>query len=130
LFASDGAGILNGRGGRAAATRGDTAIAVVAAITEVGSIMSFSQMERPLGLTWGATAASRAPCRRGVADLLVSIKEEQHGLSVQLVIREALATGKVPEGLQLAPSTVHRLLSRGSCPASPPALRRASPSDG
>lgn len=49
---------------------------------------------------------------QGVADLLVSIKEEQHELSVQLVIREALATGKVPEALQLAPSTVHRLLSR------------------
>ena len=47
-----------------------------------------------------------------VADLLVSIKDEQPDLSVQLVIREALARNKVPEGLQLAPSTVHRLLTR------------------
>lgn len=49
---------------------------------------------------------------REVADLLVSIKDEKPDLSVQLVIREALAAGKVPEGLPLAPSTVHRLLSR------------------
>lgn len=49
---------------------------------------------------------------REVSDLLVSIKDEKRELSVQLVIREALATGKIPEGLPLAPSTVHRLLSR------------------
>jgi putative transposase len=49
---------------------------------------------------------------REVSDLLVAIKDEKRHLSVQLVIREALATGKVPEGLPLAPSTVHRLLSR------------------
>ena len=47
-----------------------------------------------------------------VSDLLVSIKDEKPELSVHLVIREALARNKVPEGLQLAPSTVHRLLSR------------------
>jgi putative transposase len=47
-----------------------------------------------------------------VADLLLATKEENAELSVQLVIREALATGKVPEGVVLAPSTVHRLLSR------------------
>ncbi|MGZ6141239.1 MAG: DDE-type integrase/transposase/recombinase [Myxococcaceae bacterium] len=47
-----------------------------------------------------------------VSDLLVSIKDEKPDLSVHLVIREALATNKVPEGLQLAPSTVHRLLTR------------------
>lgn len=49
---------------------------------------------------------------REISDLLVAIKDEKPGLSVQLVIREALATGKVPDGLPLAPSTVHRLLSR------------------
>ena len=49
---------------------------------------------------------------REVSDLLVAIKDEKRDLSVQLVIREALASGKVPEGLPLAPSTVHRLLSR------------------
>ena len=47
-----------------------------------------------------------------ISDLLVSIKDEKPELSVHLVIREALATHKVPEGLQLAPSTVHRLLTR------------------
>ena len=47
-----------------------------------------------------------------VADLLVSIKDEKHDLSVNLVIQEALASGRIPEGLQIAPSTVHRLLSR------------------
>jgi putative transposase len=55
-----------------------------------------------------------------VSDLLVSIKDEQHGLSVQLVIQEALASGKMPEGLQLAPSTVHRLLSRAGLMAKRP----------
>jgi putative transposase len=47
-----------------------------------------------------------------ISDLLVSIKDEKPALSVHLVIRDALASGKVPEGLQLAPSTVHRLLTR------------------
>ncbi|MGC4000230.1 MAG: hypothetical protein QM767_23440 [Anaeromyxobacter sp.] len=49
---------------------------------------------------------------REVSDLLLATKEENAELSVQLVIREALATGKVPESVVLAPSTVHRLLSR------------------
>ncbi len=49
---------------------------------------------------------------RDVADLLLSIKDEKPEYSVQLVINEALASKKVPEGLLLAPSTVHRLLSR------------------
>ena len=46
-----------------------------------------------------------------VADLLVSIKEDQRALSVHLVIDAARATGEVPAELALAPSTVHRLLS-------------------
>ncbi|MGC4000010.1 MAG: helix-turn-helix domain-containing protein [Anaeromyxobacter sp.] len=49
---------------------------------------------------------------REVSDLLLATKEENAELSVQLVIREALAIGKVPESVVLAPSTVHRLLSR------------------
>src|SRR6266540_1590542 len=49
---------------------------------------------------------------REVSDLLIAIKDDKRDLSVQLVIRETLASGKVPEGLPLAPSTVHRLLSR------------------
>ena len=55
-----------------------------------------------------------------ISDLLVAIKDEKRDLSVQLVIREALATGKVPEGLPLAPSTVHRLLSRAGLMAREP----------
>ncbi len=47
-----------------------------------------------------------------VADLLVSIKDEERALSVALVIERARATGTVPEGLALPNSTVHRLLSR------------------
>ena len=57
---------------------------------------------------------------REVADLLIAIKDEKRDLSVQLVIREALASGKVPEGLPLAPSTVHRLLSRAGLMAKQP----------
>lgn len=49
---------------------------------------------------------------REVSDLLLAIKDDNAELSVQLVIKEALATGKVPERVVLAPSTVHRLLSR------------------
>jgi transposase InsO family protein len=47
-----------------------------------------------------------------VRDVLVSIKEDNPELSVQLVIREALSRGRVPEGVLLKPTTVHRLLSR------------------
>ena len=57
---------------------------------------------------------------REVSDLLVAIKDDKRDLSVQLVIREALASGKVPEGLPLAPSTVHRLLSRAGLMAKEP----------
>ncbi|MHB1345750.1 MAG: transposase [Thermoleophilia bacterium] len=47
-----------------------------------------------------------------VQDLLCSIKDEEHSLSVALVIEKARATGAVPPDLPLPPSTVHRLLSR------------------
>jgi hypothetical protein len=47
-------------------------------------------------------------CCPGVSDLLLAIKDDKRALG-QLVIREALASGKVL-GLPLAPSTVHRLL--------------------
>lgn len=47
-----------------------------------------------------------------VKDLLVSIKDDNPELSVQLVIKEALATAKVPADVLLAPTTVHRALSR------------------
>jgi putative transposase len=55
-----------------------------------------------------------------VADLLVSIKDENPDLSVQLVIQQALASDRVSEGLQLAPSTVHRLLTRAGLMAKRP----------
>jgi transposase InsO family protein len=47
-----------------------------------------------------------------VTDLLVSIKEDNPELSVQLVIKEAFASQRVPPELVLAPTTVHRALSR------------------
>ncbi len=47
-----------------------------------------------------------------VAERLVAIKEANPALSVRLVIHEARASGNIPEALALAPSTVHRLLSR------------------
>ena len=47
-----------------------------------------------------------------VADLLCSIKDEEHSLSVALVIERARTTGTVPDDLPLPNSTVHRLLSR------------------
>jgi transposase InsO family protein len=49
---------------------------------------------------------------REVADALVSIKDENPELSVQLVIKEAVASKKVSPELLLAPTTVHRVLSR------------------
>lgn len=47
-----------------------------------------------------------------VTDLLVALKEENPRLTVPQVIADAKASGKVPDGIDLAPSTVHRLLSR------------------
>jgi len=47
-----------------------------------------------------------------VVDLLVSIKESHPDFTVHLVIQHALASAKVPEEVKLAPTTVHRLLSR------------------
>ena len=41
----------------------------------------------------------------------MSIKEDNRDLSVQIVIREAWASGKVPAETILAPSTVHRLFA-------------------
>lgn len=47
-----------------------------------------------------------------VADLLVQWKDENPDLSVQLLIRELRQGGHVLPELPIAPSTVHRLLSR------------------
>jgi putative transposase len=47
-----------------------------------------------------------------VVDLLCALKEEKPSLSVQLLIRELRERVEVPPELPIAPSTVHRLLSR------------------
>jgi transposase InsO family protein len=46
-----------------------------------------------------------------IAEALLSIKEANPGLSVRLAIAEARASGVVPEGHHLPPSTVHRLFA-------------------
>jgi transposase InsO family protein len=47
-----------------------------------------------------------------VTDLLCMIKEDKRELSVRMVIEAARASGEVPGEMELAPATVHRLLSR------------------
>lgn len=49
---------------------------------------------------------------QAVADALVSLKDEQPGLSIPQLIRAVQQSGAVPESRVLPPSTVHRLLSR------------------
>ena len=49
---------------------------------------------------------------QALADALLSLKEEQPHLSVAKLISAVGALSPVPEGVTLAPSTVHRLLSR------------------
>jgi putative transposase len=47
-----------------------------------------------------------------VVDALLSLKDEQPGLSIPQLIRAVQQSAAVPESLVLPPSTVHRLLSR------------------
>ncbi len=47
-----------------------------------------------------------------VAELLIAIKEQHPKLPVRAVIDHARASGQLPEAFELAPSTVHRLLTR------------------
>jgi len=47
-----------------------------------------------------------------IAEKLIALKEQHPRLSIPALIRHARTTGGVPETLPLAPSTVHRLLSR------------------
>jgi transposase InsO family protein len=49
---------------------------------------------------------------QAVADLLCMIKEDKPALSVRMVIEAARASQEMPPDLELAPATVHRLLSR------------------
>ncbi len=49
---------------------------------------------------------------QNIADQLLLWKDEQRDLTVPLLIAKAKSEGLLPEGLELAPATVHRLLSR------------------
>jgi putative transposase len=49
---------------------------------------------------------------QAVADALLTLKDEQPGLSIPQLIRAALDSGAAPADLHIPPSTVHRLLSR------------------
>jgi transposase InsO family protein len=49
---------------------------------------------------------------QSVADVLVQMKDDNRALSVPQLIAEARDKGRVPEGIVLAPATVHRLLAR------------------
>jgi putative transposase len=49
---------------------------------------------------------------QALADALISLKDEQPGLSIPQLIRLVRESGAAPACLPLAPSTVHRLLSR------------------
>ena len=55
-----------------------------------------------------------------IAELLIAIKEQHTGLPVRAVIDQARASGQLPEGFELAPSTVHRLLTREGLMQAPP----------
>ena len=55
-----------------------------------------------------------------VVERLLGLKETNPKLSVPLLIREAQATGQIPEELPLPPSTVHRLLARHGLMRKPP----------
>ena len=59
-----------------------------------------------------------------LVDRLCQLKEEKPELSVQLLIRELREAGHIAEGLPVAPSTVHRLLSRAGL------MRKKSDGDG
>jgi putative transposase len=65
-----------------------------------------------------------------VKDALVSIKEENPELPVQLVIKEALAAAKVPAGVSRAASTVHRLLSSAGLMVRATSAEGGPPGDG
>ena len=54
-----------------------------------------------------------------IVDLLCDTKEKHPDHSIAMVINLVTATGVVPEGCTLAPSTVHRLLSRAGLMAKP-----------
>jgi len=58
---------------------------------------------------------------QAVADALVSLKDEQPGLSIPQLIRAVQQSAAAPQSLVLPPSTVHRLLSRAGL------MHKASP---
>jgi transposase InsO family protein len=58
---------------------------------------------------------------RDVVDFICQLKEDHPDLSVQLIIKEARISGKIPPGLPLPLSTVHRLLSKAGLMRKPEA---------
>jgi len=66
---------------------------------------------------------------QAVKDALVSIKDDNPELSVQLVIKEALATARVPADVSLAASTVHRVLSRAGLMQRAASVEGGTPGD-
>lgn len=58
---------------------------------------------------------------REIADLLCETKDQHPDYSVSLVIADVIARVKLPEGVRLSPSTVHRVLSRAGLMQKKPA---------
>jgi putative transposase len=59
-----------------------------------------------------ADAGESRAISQEIADLVLTFKEEHRAASVRQVIAWAKESGKLPEGIALKPTTVHRLLSR------------------
>jgi transposase InsO family protein len=57
---------------------------------------------------------------QSIVDLLCMVKEDRPELSVRMVIDAVRASGEVPPDLELAPATVHRVLSRAGLMARKP----------
>jgi transposase InsO family protein len=55
-----------------------------------------------------------------VVDLLCTLKDDKPALSVRMVIEAAKRSGEVPADVELAPATVHRVLSRAGLMAPRP----------
>lgn len=55
-----------------------------------------------------------------VADLLCTIKDDKPAMSVRMVIEAARSSAQVPADVELAPATVHRLLTRAGLMKRPP----------
>ena len=77
------------------------------------TLRDWIQAYRKGGLRWAQAQTTQGPGPTScVAKRGGGLKEKKPELSVQLVIKQAQATEKIPEDLLLAPATVNRLLSR------------------